>query len=35
MDQVKIGGFLRDLRKEKGVTQEQLVTEATGQNQDK
>ncbi|MGN1414471.1 MAG: helix-turn-helix domain-containing protein [Anaerovoracaceae bacterium] len=25
MDQVKIGGFLRDLRKEKGFTQEQLA----------
>lgn len=25
MDQVKIGGFLRDLRKEKGLTQEQLA----------
>lgn len=25
MDQVKIGGFLRILRKEKGLTQEQLA----------
>jgi len=25
MDQVKIGGFLRELRKEKGLTQEQLA----------
>ena len=23
MDQIKIGGFLKDLRKEKGITQEQ------------
>ena len=25
MDQIKIGGFLKDLRKEKGITQEQLA----------
>lgn len=25
MDQKKIGGFLKELRKEKGVTQEQLA----------
>lgn len=25
MDQLKIGGFIRDLRKEKGITQEQLA----------
>ncbi len=25
MDQQKIGGFLKELRKEKGVTQEQLA----------
>lgn len=25
MDQKKIGGFLKELRKEKGMTQEQLV----------
>ena len=25
MDQIKIGGFLKDLRKEKGITQEQLT----------
>ena len=29
MDQKKIGGFLRELRKEKGITQEQLA-ELTG-----
>lgn len=27
MDQIKIGAFLRELRKEKGLTQEQLAEE--------
>ena len=31
MDQKKIGGFLRELRKERGLTQEQL-SEILGQN---
>ena len=25
MDQIKVGAFLKDLRKEKGITQEQLA----------
>lgn len=27
MDQIKIGAFLKELRKEKGITQEQLAEE--------
>ena len=27
MDQIKVGSFLKDLRREKGITQEQLAEE--------
>ena len=32
MDQKKIGGFLKELRKEKGVTQEQLAEQFSVSN---